>query len=74
MFWDALMLNGLIALQKITGNSTSDKYIGLLASYAVPLMKINTTHNFHFIQDNCPSHKSMKTMEFLKNENDNVLE
>jgi len=69
-----LIPNGLITLLKITGNLTSDKYISLLASYAVPLIKMNTKPNFHFIQDNCSSHKSRKTMEFIKNENVNVLE
>ena len=55
-------------------NLNSDEYINLLKHYAVPLMKLNKTENFQFIQDNCPAHKSRKTTKFLKDHNINVLE
>ena len=67
------MPNGLVALKKIMGNLDSNKYIDLLKHYAVPLMKMNSSPNFHVIQDNCPAHKSVKTTTFLKSQNINVL-
>jgi len=74
MYWGMLMPNGLISLKKVIGNLNSEKYIHLLDSYAVPLMKMNATPNCHFIQDNCSSHKSKKTMKFLRDKNVQVLE
>jgi len=74
MYWGMLMPNGLIALKKIMRNINSNEYINLLKHYAVPLMKLNRTENFQFIQDNCPAHKSRKATKFLKDHNINVLE
>ena len=74
MYWGMLMPNGLVALKKITENLNSDKYIALLDSYAVPLIKMNSAENWHFIQDNCAVHKSKKTMDFMKTKNIQFLE
>jgi len=45
-WWDNVLGYADIALSKIIGNLNSDKYIELLQSYAVPLIKMSTDTNF----------------------------
>lgn len=65
MMWGMIMPNGLIAVKEVEGTLNSDRYIQLLQSFIVPCMKLNIIGNFNYVQDNCPSHVSKKTMEYL---------
>jgi len=68
MYWGILMPNGLISLREIIGNLNSEKYIELLQIYGVPIMRLNLKSGFNFVQDNCASHTSKKTKEYLRNQ------
>lgn len=68
MFWGMIMPNGLIAIREVNGTLNSDSYIELLKTFAVPCMKLNSNDTFNFVQDNCPSHVSKRTMDYLNNQ------
>lgn len=65
MMWGMIMPNGIIAIKEIEGKLNSNSYIQLLETFIVPCMKLNCESNFNFVQDNCPSHVSKKTIEYL---------
>lgn len=56
------------------GYIDSQKYVSLLSTYAVPIMKLNLKPGFHFVQDNCSCHVAKKTKQFLANQNFHVLD
>lgn len=66
MIWGMILPNGLITIKEINGTLNSEKYIDLLHNFAVPYMKLNCAPNFNFIQDNCSSHVSKKSKQFLE--------
>lgn len=74
MVWGMILPNGLIAIQELIGTLNSDKYIELMKTFVVPCMKLNCKVNFNFVQDNCPSHVSAKTMTYLNSESFKVLQ
>lgn len=74
MYFGMIMPNGLVVLKKVDGKLNSDKYINLLQTYIVPILKLNMGPNFYFIQDNASIHVSKKTKEFMMNQNFQLLE
>lgn len=68
MMWGMIMPNGLVAVKEVEGTLNSDLYIDLLKSFIVPCMNLNCQGNYNYVQDNCPSHVSKKTMEYLNGE------
>ena len=73
MYWGMVLPNGLIYLKDMEGYINAEKYISLLKTYAVPIMKLNLKPGFHFVQDNCSCHVAKKTKKFLNTQNFNVL-
>ena len=55
------------------GKINSEKYIHLLKSYAIPIMKLNIFQNFNFIQDNATVHVSKYTKTFLETQSFTTL-
>lgn len=74
MMWGMLMPNGLIAVKQMIGKQTSEKYIELLQTFAVPIMNLNMKSEFYFIQDNCSIHVSKLSKQFLDTQSFKVLE
>lgn len=56
MYWGMVMPNGLIWLILLKGKQNAQKYVSLLSTYAVPIMKLNYINNFYFVQDNAAIH------------------
>lgn len=73
MIWGMLMPNGLVAIRKMEGKQNSAKYIDILKNFAVPIMNLNYSHPYNFVQDNCSIHISRETKNFFKSENLQVL-
>ena len=73
MFWGMIMPNGVLAIKEVNGNLNSDKYMSLLESFGVPYMKLNCKQNFNFVQDNCSSHVSKKTLDYLHSQEFQIL-
>ena len=68
MLWDMVMPNGL------DGKINSEKYVHMLESFAVPLMKLNLKPKFNFVQDNCTVHVSKLSRNFFENQSFKVLD
>ena len=51
----------------------SDKYVGLLSKFIVPIMNLNMRPNYNYIQDNAPIHVSMLSKTFLNNQSFRTL-
>ena len=74
MMWGVLMPNGLIALKKQDGRQSSEKYINLLDTFAVPLLKLNMKSNFYLIQDNCSIHVSRIAKDYFDKQSFKALD
>jgi len=74
LVWLLVMPNGLLSYRIIEGNLNADKYIDLLRTTAVPIMKLNYRANLVFQEDNSPVHKAHKVKNFLQTSKIKVLE
>lgn len=74
MVWGMLLPNGLLSYRLMIGKQNAQKYISILQSSAIPIMKINFKEAFIFQQDNCPIHVAAKTKTFLQNQDIDVME
>jgi len=74
LVWLLGMPNGLLSYRIIEGNLNADKYIDLLRTTAVPIMKLNYRENFVFQEDNSSVHKAHKVKNFLQTSKIKVLE
>lgn len=74
MIWGMLLPSGLFSYRIMLGKQNSDKYIDILKESAFKIINLNLEKDIIFQQDNCPIHKSSKTINFLKSNNIEVLE
>ena len=74
MIWMMLMPNGLLCYDVIDGKFNSDRYIQLLDTKVVPIMKLNYGSDFLFQEDNATVHKAQKVANFWKSANVNILQ
>lgn len=74
MFWGIIGYNGLIYVKKMTAKFKSKDYLQLLKDSYVPYIRFNTDHNFLFVQDNCPIHKTSEVQNFLLSTGANIVE
>ena len=74
MVWGMLLPNGLLSYRLMIGKQNAQKYISILQSSVIPIMKINFKEAFIFQQDNCPIHVAAKTKTFLQNQDIDVME
>lgn len=73
MIWAMVFPNGLLSYEIMTGRQCSTKYIDILKSKAIPLIKLNYPNQMTFQQDNAPIHTSKLTSDYFRNSNINVL-
>ena len=74
LLWMMVLPNGLLSYRVVQGNLNADKYIGLLRTTAVPMMKLSYGDDFVFQEDNSPVHKAGKVKDFMTASNITVLE
>jgi len=74
LVWLMCFPNGLLSFKVIEGNLNSDKYIDLLCTSCVPLMKINYVDDFWYQEDNASVHKSRKVKDFMNEGSIKVLQ
>jgi len=74
LLWLLVLPNGLLSYRVIQGNLDADKYIDLLRTTAVPMMKLNYGDDFMFQEDNAPVHKAGKVKHFMIASNIKVLD
>lgn len=70
MFWGAIKYDGTMALVEVDGILNSIKYQELLMIHLLPAYE----HDKIFQQDGASCHRSKSTMEFLANQNIQILE
>lgn len=74
MVWGSMSVRGLGNLAIVGGCMNSDRYIGILKRHLLPQAATwYPSGDWQFQQDNARCHTSKKTMEFLDNENIQVL-
>jgi len=66
--------NGLLSYQVIQGNLNAEKYIDLLRTTAISIIKLNYGDDFVFQEDNSPVHKTRKVKDFMIGSNINVFD
>lgn len=71
--WGCFFKDGLGPLYLFPENMNADKYIQILESNLIPFME-KTKKNLIFQHDNDPKHKAIKTSQFLKDNEIDVLE
>ena len=74
LVWTLVLQSGLFSYRIVEGNLNSEKYIELLQTNAVPIMKLNYGEDIFFQEDNSPVHKSRKVTNFLKSSQVKVLD
>ena len=72
--WLLVLPNGLLSYRVIQGKLNAEKYIDLLWTTAVPIIKLNYGDDFVFQEDNSPVHKAGKVKDFMIGSNINVLD
>jgi len=65
MVWAMVLPSGLLSYQIMEGRQDTEKYIAIIAKYALPIIKLEMKPGFLFQQDNAPIHCSKKAKEFF---------
>lgn len=73
MVWGCLSSNGTGSIVLLDGKITADVYLKILEEYAIPDGRRLIGPNFIFQQDNAPIHTAKNVMQYLRNENINIL-
>jgi len=66
MVWALILPNCLLSYEIMIGKQNSAKYIELIKSKAIPIIKLNLKESFLYQQDNAPIHVSKETLNFFK--------
>lgn len=76
MVWGAIGVGWRSPLVLIKGRLNSEGYISILENYQIfqSLTDFYGEKNFYFEQDGAPAHRSKKTLNFIQNQNINVIE
>ena len=74
MVWAMLMPNGLLSYRILEGKQNSSKYINILTTSAMAIMKLNYRSTLTYQHDNAPIHVSKQTKKALKNCDLKVIE
>ena len=72
MVWGAFSKDGCLPLQRVDGNLNAHRYIDILESNVKPYFEIHP--EFHFQQDNAPSHSARSVKSWLQEKGIQVLE
>lgn len=73
MVWMMILPSGLLSYRFIDGAFNSDKYIEILKTCTVPIIKLNMGDVFYFQEDNSPVHSAKVIQTFFKSSNISVL-
>ena len=72
MVWGAFSKDGCLPLQRVDGNLNAHRYIDILEYNVKPYFEIHP--EFHFQQDNAPSHSARSVKSWLQEKGIQVLE
>ena len=56
MVWAMIMPNGLLSYEIMKGRQNSEKYMDLIKTKALPIIKVNNKVDYIFQHDNCRIH------------------
>ncbi|KAL4480962.1 hypothetical protein ABPG72_020143 [Tetrahymena utriculariae] len=70
MVWAAIHLNGPVDIQIVEGKLDQEKYIQVLTEF---MKKAKNIKYDYFVQDNAPSHRGKKVLDFFKQKRINLL-
>ena len=66
MIWAMILPNGLVSFEVMKGKVNSEKYINIIKSKAIPIININYQRQMTWQHDNCPTHVSRLTKNYLE--------